>query len=149
MFGFLSHSQQVDDKVQDEFIERVHAAAEDFLTAVSGRSTLDYTPRSVDALDRVLDEVHHARLTLTPMQRVGAAAYLYEVARRHYGGRYEVCDDDDPVVLVTGDRGVEVCLCAIDKVERRMRRGAAEALPAFFQRYVRAVTARTAEIVSA
>src|SRR5690606_7208433 len=75
MFGFLSHSQQVDDKVQDEFIERVHAAAEDFLTAVSGRSTLDYTPRSVDALDRVLDEVHHARLTLTPMQRVGAAAY--------------------------------------------------------------------------
>src|SRR5690606_16936815 len=148
MFGFRNHSPQVDDNVQDEFIERVHAAAEDFLTAVPDPMTLDYTPRSVDVLDQVLDEVHQGRLALTPMQTVGAAAYLYEVARRHYGGWYEVCDDDDPVVLVNGDRESEVCLCAIAKVERRISHGEAEALPAFFQRYVRAVNARVAETIS-
>jgi len=142
MFGFLKNTQQVDEDVQDEFIERVHAAAEDFLTAVPDRDALDYALDSVVALEAVLDEAYQGRLTLSPMQIVGAAAYLYEVARRHYGGLYEVCDDDDPVVLVTGEPEFEVCLCAISKVERRLREGEVEALTTFFQRYVSAVNAR-------
>ncbi len=142
MFGFLKTPLPVDEDVQDEFIERVQAAAEDFLTVVPERSALDYSPESVIGLESVLDEAYRGRLTLSPMQTVGAAAYLYEVARRHYGGLYEVCDDDDPVVLVTSEAGFEVCLCAISKVERRLQHGEAEALTTFFQRFVSAVNAR-------
>ena len=142
MFGFLKNTQQVDEDVQDEFIERVQAAAEDFLTVAPDRSALDYSLESVVALDAALDEAYQGRLALTPMQTVGAAAYVYEVARRHYGGLYEVCDDDDPVVLVTGEPEFDVCLCAISKVERRVRLGESEALTTFFQRFVSAVNAR-------
>lgn len=142
MFGFLKNTQQVDADVQDEFIERVQAAAEDFLAAVPSRSALDYSLESVTVLEAVLGEVYQGKLTLTPMQTVGAAAYVYETARRHYGGVYEVCDDDDPVVLVTGASEFEVCLCAISKVERRLRHGEAEALTTFFQRYVGAINGR-------
>ena len=148
MFGFLKNPQHVDEDAQDEFVERVNAAAEDFLTAVSDQSALDYSLQSIEALDAVLGDAHHGRLTLTPMQTVGAAAYLYEVARRHFGGLYEVCDDEDPVVLVTGEPEFDVCLCAISKVERRIRDGHTEALPAFFQRYVSAVNTRASVTIS-
>ncbi|MBO9356818.1 hypothetical protein GG851_22735 [Bordetella petrii] len=148
MFGFLKHTQQeVDEEVQDEFVERVNSAAAEFLAAVPDNPALDYSVESVAALDAVLDEAHKGRLTLTPMQAVGAAAYLYEIGRRRYGGLYEVCDDDDPVVLVTGEPEFEVCLCAISKVERRLRNGVADALPEFFQHYVRAVSARSSDTI--
>lgn len=147
MFGFLKHTQQVDEEAQDEFIERVNGAAAAFLAAVPNTSALDYSIESIATLDVVLEEAYRGRLALTPMQTVGAAAYLYEVGRRHYGGLYEVCDDEDPVVLVTGEPDFEVCLCAISKVERRLRNGAADTLPEFFQHYVRAVTARTSDTI--
>ena len=73
---------------------------------------LDYTPGSIHALDAALGAAHVGALALTPMQTVGAAAYLY-VARREHGGLYEVCDDEDPVVLVCGESGAQVCLAAI------------------------------------
>src|SRR3546814_8250484 len=87
MFGFLKNTQQVDEEVQDEFIERVNGAAEAFLAAVPDTAALDYSIESVAALDAVLDDAHNGRLSLTPMQTVGAAAYLYEIGRRHYGDR--------------------------------------------------------------
>jgi len=142
MLGFLKKTQEVDEEVQDEFIERVNGAAQAFLAAVPDTSSFDYSVASVTALDGVLEQAHQGALALTPIQSVGAAAYLYEVARRHYGGLYEVCDDDDPVVLVTGEPDFDVCLCAISKVERRIRGGTAESLPEFFQHYVRAVMDR-------
>ena len=72
-----------------------------------GRRRLDYTPGSIHALDAALEAAHVGALALTPMQTVGAAAYLYEVRREH-GGLYEVCDDEDPVVLVCGESGAQV-----------------------------------------
>lgn len=148
MFGFLKNTQPVEQDVQGEFIERVNAAAEDFLAVVPNRQVLDYSPSSVVALDAVLGQVREGRVTLDAMQVVGAAAYLYEVARRRYGGQYEVCDDDDPVVLVTGEPEFSVCLCAIKQVEQRLSLGAADALPTFFQRYVDAVSARKSSTIS-
>ncbi|MCD0501447.1 hypothetical protein [Bordetella petrii] len=147
MFGFLKKTHEVDEEVQDEFIERVSGAAQDFLAAVPDSAPLDYSVESVTALDAVLEDAHLGRLALTPMQTVGAAAYLYEVARRRYGGLYEVCDDEDPVVLVTGEPEFDVCLCAISKVERRVRQGSTEKLPEFFQHYVRAVTSRASDVI--
>ena len=147
MFGFLKNTQQVDEEVQDEFIERVNGAAQAFLDAVPDTSAMDYSVESIAALDAVLEAAHRGLLTLTPMQTVGAAAYLYEVARRRYGGLYEVCDDADPVVLVTGEPEFDVCLCAISKVERRVRDGATDTLPEFFQQYVRAVNARASDTI--
>lgn len=147
MLGFLKNTQQVDEEVQDEFVERVNSAAQAFLAAVPDTSALDYSVESITALDTVLEKAHQGQLALTPMQTVGAAAYLYEVGRRHYGGLYEVCDDEDPVVLVTGEPEFDVCLCAISKVERRVRNGAADTLPEFFQHYVRAVTARASDTI--
>ncbi|CFW31188.1 Uncharacterised protein [Bordetella pertussis] len=148
MFGFRrKDTQQYDQEAQDAFVERVAAAARDFVAAVPAGAGLDYSPASIAALDAVLEQAHLGALALDPVQRVGAAAYLYEVARRRHGGLYEVCDDDDPVVLVTGEPEFDVCLCAIAKVERRIDAGPQEDLRPFFGRYEQAVAARRPDII--
>jgi hypothetical protein len=141
MFGFLKINQDAKrDEVQEEFVARVADAAQDFVQAASSTgAVLDYSLSSVHALDDALEAAHVGTLPLTPMQTVGAAAYLYEIGRRAHGGLYEVCDDEDPVVLVCGDPGSEVCFGAIAKVERRIRYGAAEAIPAYFELFTAAL----------
>jgi hypothetical protein len=143
MFGFLKINQDAKfDEVQDAFVERVADAAQHFVeVAESTGAVLDYSLSSVHALDDALEAAHLGNLPLTPMQTVGAAAYLYEVGRRAHGGLYEVCDDDDPVVLVCGEPGAEVCFGAIAKVERRIRDGAAESIPAYFAQFTSALRA--------
>ena len=143
MFGFLKINHEAErDEVQEEFVARVAHAAEDFVQAAgSAGAGLDHTPSSVHALEDALEAAHVGTLPLTPMQTVGAAAYLYEVARRAHGGLYEVCDDEDPVVLVCGEPDAEVCFGAIAKVERRIRYGAAEAIPPYFDRFIAALDA--------
>lgn len=145
MLGFLKINQDAKrEEVQEEFVARVAHAAQDFvLAAGSTGAVLDYSLSSVHALDDALEAAHVGALPLTPMQTVGAAAYLYEVGRRAHGGLYEVCDDDDPVVLVCGEPGAEVCFGAIAKVERRIRLGAVEAIPAYFELFTAAL--RTGE----
>lgn len=123
-------------------------AAQDFVQAAGPDGAgLDYSLSSVHALDDALEAAHLGTLPLTPMQTVGAAAYLYEVARRAHGGLYEVCDDEDPVVLVCGSPETEVCFGAIAKVERRIRYGAAEAIPPYFDRFLAALDAGAATTI--
>ncbi|ASC65557.1 hypothetical protein EUC41_23385 [Achromobacter denitrificans] len=149
MFGFLKINQDAKrDEVQEEFVARVADAAQDFVQAAGQTgAVLDYSPSSVHALDEALEAAHLGTLPLTPMQTVGAAAYLYEVGRRAHGGLYEVCDDEDPVVLVCGEPGNEVCFGAIAKVERRIRYGAAEAIPPYFELFITALQAGEARTI--
>ncbi len=123
MFGFFRKKARpldVAQEVQAEFIERVIAAAADFVAALPAElaAQMDFSPASLAGLDAVAERVRSGELALTPMQRVGMATYLYEVARRRHGGQYAVIDNDDPVVLVCGRPGVEICLGAIGRIER-------------------------------
>lgn len=149
MFGFLKINQDAKrDEVQQEFVARVAHAAQDFVQAAGPDGAgLDYSLSSVHALEAALEAAHLGTLPLTPMQTVGAAAYLYEVARRAHGGLYEVCDDEDPVVLVCGSPETEVCFGAIAKVDRRIRYGAAEAIPPYFDRFLAALDAGAATTI--
>ncbi|OZI71743.1 hypothetical protein [Bordetella genomosp. 12] len=142
MFGFFKkQAPEADPQVQAEFSERVNAAAADFLAALPDTSRFDYQPASVGLLDGVAAQVRAGELSLTPMQRVGMAAYLYEVARRAHGGQYEVCDNDDPVVLVTGQPDFDVCLCGISRIERTLSGKEDESVQAFYRHYEAAVAA--------
>ncbi|AHV94020.1 hypothetical protein [Bordetella holmesii] len=142
MFGFFKkQAPEPNPEVQAEFGERVNAAAADFLAALPDASRFDYLPASVALLDSVAAQVRAGEFSLTPMQRVGMAAYLYEVARRSHGGQYEVCDNDDLVVLVTGQPDFDVCLCGISRVERTLSGKEDEPLLAFYRRYEAAVSA--------
>lgn len=160
MFDFLTQrTAQADLDVQAEFVTNVSQAAQRFIEAAQDRlvdtqgraspytAGLDYSVTSMTIVDALIEEVVAGTLSLDPMQILGVSAYVYEVARRHYGGLYEVCDDDDPVVLVTGEPDFDVCLCAISFVTQRLARGTDEPCPAFMARYVAAVQAKASTTV--
>lgn len=149
MLGFLKRCRDEDKRLaQAEFIERVGDAVAEFIAAVPHRAhELDFSQASLHALDEVLQQAHEGTLRLDAMQVAGAAAYIYEVARLNYGGQYEVCDNDDPVVLVTGPPRFDLCLCAMSRVERRIRQGPEEGIPEFFDEYVRRVAARASAML--
>ena len=160
MFDFLTQrTEQADPDVQAEFVTNVSQAAQRFTDAAQGRlvdaqgrtapytAGLDYSVSSMTIVDTLLDEVAAGTLVLDPMQTLGVSAYLYEVARRHYGGLYEVCDDDDPVVLVTGEPDFDVCLCAISFITQRLASGTDEPSPSFMARYVDAVRAKASTTI--
>lgn len=149
MLGWLRQCREGDRRLaQAEFIERVAEAAALFTAAaVEHAHELDFSQASLEAVDDILQRAHEGSLHLDAAQAMGAAAYIYEVARQNYGGQYEVCDNDDPVVLVTGSPHFEVCLCAMSRVERRLRAGADASIPAFFDAYVQRVAVRASAVV--
>ncbi|MNN99337.1 hypothetical protein D3C81_2189500 [compost metagenome] len=51
------------------------------------------------------------------------------------------------MVLVCGEPGAEVCFGAIAKVERRIRYGPAEAIPAYFEQFMTALQAGEAATI--
>ncbi|MDQ2187602.1 hypothetical protein RBI13_20665 [Alcaligenaceae bacterium A4P071] len=150
MFEFLKRDSQDDtQQIQDEFVANVQAAADGFVADFARDDlVLDYGAASLRAVDMLLGQASLGKLELSSLQSLGAASYVYEVARRAHGGLYEVCDDDDPVVLVTGEPDFDVCLCAISKVEKAARgtdRG--DSLPEFYQRFAAGVAARASEVI--
>lgn len=152
MFGFRRKTLEVrpDPGVQAQFVQRAQAFSGEFLQALGPgeRAAFDYTPATLERLDAVLARARAGALVLTPLQRVGMAAYLYEVARCSLGGRYEVCDDEDPVVLVAGRARDGACLCAISHVERCLSGGEPEPLAALYARYAAAVAAGRTDVVA-
>lgn len=160
MFDFLTQrTAQADLDVQAEFVANVSQAAQRFTDAAQvrlldtqGRGSpytagLDYSVTSMAIVDTLVHDVIAGTLSLDAMQTLGMSAYIYEVARRHHGGLYEVCDDDDPVVLVTGEPDFDVCLCAISFVTQRLALGTDETFPAFMARYVAAVQAKASTTI--
>ncbi len=65
-------------------------------------SRLDYTASSLSLVDQVLDDFFKQRAPLPDDLHFLASAYVFEVARREFGGRYLRGDEDEP--LRSGDR---------------------------------------------
>jgi hypothetical protein len=144
MFDFIKRVKDNEAvRLQAEFVQNVRQAATQFLDVAKTQALeLDFSEQSLAVVDRIIAMAREGAITLDPLQRLGAAAYVYEVAREHYGGLYEVCDEDDPVVLVTGQPEFDVCLCAISKVEKLARDVSQDSLTVFFTRYTASVSAR-------
>jgi hypothetical protein len=129
------------DEVQQEFIAAATANAERFVQSAAGRSgnQLDYSEQSLEILDELLGEVAAFRnemdAALISDLTAQAGSYIFEVARRTYGGTYFWYDALDQPILVTGLPDFEISLVAIDKVRMRIENGDAENIPFFFQGY--------------
>ena len=64
------------------------------------------------------------------------SAYIFEVARRNYGGKYYWYEQLAQPILVTGQPDFEISLLALEKVKGRLKNGKEDNIPYFFQGYV-------------
>ncbi|MFL9670592.1 MULTISPECIES: hypothetical protein [unclassified Variovorax] len=118
--------------------EGMASQAEDFVDAFSrpgapiDGSRLDYTASSLSLVDRVLDDFFRQQAPLPDDLHFLASAYVFEVARREFGGRYLRGDEDNPFVLVIGKDDAQVGVCAMSKVRGRAVNGPEDDLGFFY-----------------
>ncbi len=112
--------------------------AEDFVGAFSepgspiDGSKLDYSEASLALVDQILDDFHTQQVPLPEDLHFLASAYVFETARREFGGRYARSDADNPFVLVIGEGDAEVGVCVMSKVNDRVANGAEDSIPFFY-----------------
>ena len=95
-------------------------------------SKLDYSEPSLALVDQVIDDFYRLGVPLPDDIHGLASAYVFEVARRRFGGRYLQGDAENPVVLVIGESDAEVGVCVMSKVRGRALNGPEDNIPFFF-----------------
>ena len=118
--------------------EGMASQANDFVQAFRGPGApinadgLDYSRDSIALVDRVLQDFYTQQAPLPEDLHFLASAYVFECARRRYGGRYLRGDEDNPFVLVIGEPEFEIGFCVMAKVAGRAANGPEDNLQFFF-----------------
>jgi hypothetical protein len=95
-------------------------------------SKLDYSEASLELVDSVLDDFYQQQAELPGDLHFLASAYVFEVARRTFGGRYLRGDEENPFVLVIGEQPAAVGVCVMSKVRGRAVNGPEDSIPFFY-----------------
>lgn len=113
-----------------------HAAA--FVTAVrttvssAAADELDGTAESLAGVDRVLEQYGLRTTPLSEDDYLRAAAYVFEVARAEFGGRYVEDVGGEAVALVVGEPSCSVKVMALGKVMKRVQHGPDDSIEFFY-----------------
>ncbi|KRD79838.1 hypothetical protein [Lysobacter sp. Root983] len=112
--------------------------ADDFINAFRGPGSpidadgLDFSRDSIALVDRILQDFYAQNAQLPDDLHFLASAYVFECARRRYGGRYLRGDEKNPFVLVVGEPEFQIGVCAMEKVLGRATNGPEDNLQFFF-----------------
>ena len=130
------------DEAQREFIEKSTNNAERLISSFNERldNGLDYSESSLKVLDNEIlslfsenkDDMDSGMLEDIVAQ---AGSYIFEVARRNYGGKYYWYDQLNQPILVTGQPNFEISILAFEKVKQRIENGNEDNIPFFFAGY--------------
>lgn len=120
-------------------------AAADFVAAVDGSTLverdpasrvradqLDHSRASLDLVDEILAGFDADDRPLPSELHFQASAYIGEVARREFGGRYLAGDEDNPYVLVIGEPHFQIGVMVMGKVAGRVKNGPEDSIPFFY-----------------
>ncbi len=132
--------KNVVNDAQQDFVNASIANAERLVNAFESKYPgLDYSEGSLVLLDELIEDFSDFADTddreLVSDFTAQAGAYIFEVARRNFGGKYYWLDKLDQPILVTGQPNFEISLVAIDKVKMRIENGDADNIPFFFKGY--------------
>ena len=125
-------------KMPDSLEDSMALQAESFIAAFRGQgapidaSQLNYSRNSIELVDRVLQDFYEQQAPLPEDLHFLASAYVFECARRQYGGRYLRGDDANPFVLVIGEPDCQIGFCAMEKVAGRASNGPEDSLSFFY-----------------
>ncbi len=112
--------------------------ANDFVQAFRGEGSpvpegaLDYSEESLIHVDNILDDFHRQGAALPEDLHFLTSAYVFETARRQFGGRYLRGDDENPFVLVLGEPACQIGVLVMGKVAGRATNGEEDSIPFFY-----------------
>ncbi|WP_313374430.1 hypothetical protein [Chishuiella sp.] len=135
------HTDNVDDEAQQEFIADSTANAERIIEAFGEKydDAFDYSVKSLESIDELLENLADFAEQMDEEMKsdliAQAGSYIFEVARRNYGGKYFWYDKLNQPILVTGIPHFQISLVAFEKVKMRIENGQEDNIPFFFKGY--------------
>ncbi|SDE65716.1 hypothetical protein SAMN04488542_101292 [Fontibacillus panacisegetis] len=127
--------------MQSRLEQDVIFTAESFTNNFADKGKLDFSIESLCCVDDILDELCDFELDEDNLDSVSSMAgcYIFEVARRNYGGKYYWITERKQPVLVTGEPNFSISILAFDKVKGRILNGQEDNIPYYFEGYIQAV----------
>ncbi|MCE3259898.1 MAG: hypothetical protein K0S12_1539 [Bacteroidetes bacterium] len=128
----------------DDFSKQLMAEAQQCVEQFGARfKGLDYSVESLKVVDAILDEAAGFQNNMEEAQVRGViqrtGSYIFEVARKNYGGKYYWYEKMEQPILVTGQPQFEISLLAFEKVKGRLEKGSEDNIPFFFEGYAERV----------
>jgi len=128
----------------DDFTKDMIRAASSFVSNTSNRfAGLDYSVKSLQVIDDILEEASDFYDDMNDEQQQNlirsAGSYIFEVARRNFGGKYFWYDQSNQPILVTGQPVFEVSILVFDKIKGRLENGSEDNIPFYFAGYIERV----------
>jgi hypothetical protein len=129
----------------DEFTLQMSDAAQACVEHFKGRygSGLDFSEESLKLVDDILEDAADFYAEMPEAQRKwivsSIGSYVFEVARRNFGGRYFWFDQRNQPIFVTGQPKFEISIVVYDKIEGRLTNGKEDNIPYFFEGYAERV----------
>lgn len=128
----------------NDFTKDMIKSADFFVNRSSDRfKGLDFSVKSLEVVDNALEEASDFYEDMSEEQRQNlisaVGSYIFEVARRNFGGKYFWYDRLNQPILVTGQPDFEVSILAFDKVKGRLENGREDNIPFYFAGYTERV----------
>ena len=110
---------------------------------------LDYSIDSLTALDALLGETPVASLEdgLVTALAAQAGCYIFEVARRTYGGTYYMDARTEQPLMIISEPDFSVSFLAIEKATGRLKNGDEDNIPFYFDGIVAAVAKKQSAMI--
>ncbi|PUA38173.1 hypothetical protein C8Z91_15715 [Paenibacillus elgii] len=127
--------------MQSNLEQDIILTAESFTKNFSDKGNFDFSVDSLRNVDDILEELGGFELDDNILDSVSSMAgcYIFEVARRNYGGKYYWLQEREQPVLVTGEPEFSISIMAFEKVRSRIQNGKEDEIPYYFDGYIRAV----------
>ncbi|WP_010492873.1 hypothetical protein [Paenibacillus elgii] len=127
--------------MQSSLEQDIILTAESFTKNFSDKGNFDFSVDSLRNVDDILEELGGFELDDNILDSVSSMAgcYIFEVARRNYGGKYYWIQERKQPVLVTGEPEFSISIMAFEKVRSRIQNGKEDEIPYYFDGYIRAV----------
>ena len=163
LFNFFKKNQsntlnEINDKkvnsneTLDEFTQDMLTAANHFVDrSINRYKGLVFSVNSLVVVDYICENAIDVYPDLTEVQKNNfirsVGAYVFEVARQNFGGKYYWYDALNQPILVTGQPEFEASILAFDKVEGRLVKGKEDNIPFYFAGYVEKVKAKQSALI--
>lgn len=152
-FGLFKKKKpiEVTEHERLQFAKDMQANAEVLATQFKDRVKLDFSIESLEALDLVIEEnttVYKSSDKDTRRKMIiKIGSYIFEVARKNFGGQYFWYDRLDQPILVTEQPEFEMSLLAYEKVKNRFENGYEDNIPFFFKGYTDGVKKKNSQLI--
>lgn len=94
---------------------------------------LDYSESSLDIVDADLQDYHLGLGEFTEELHLMFSAYIFECARKQYGGSYLKGNERNPIILVIGVPDFQIGFSVMEKVIMRIENGPEDNIRFFYQ----------------